>query len=32
MPKIVDRVQKRFDIATKSIPLFCEKGFDKLTI
>ena len=32
MAKIVDREQKRADIAEKAIEVFAEKGFEKATI
>ncbi|VAY87803.1 Transcriptional regulator, TetR family [hydrothermal vent metagenome] len=32
MPKIVDKQQKRKDIALSSTELFCQKGFYKLTV
>ncbi len=32
MPKIVDKLQKRQDIALSSTELFVEKGFSKLTV
>ncbi|MCK5110036.1 MAG: TetR/AcrR family transcriptional regulator [Arcobacteraceae bacterium] len=32
MPKIVDKLQKRQDIALSSTELFVEKGFHKLTV
>ncbi len=32
MPKIVDKLQKRKDIALSSTELFCQKGFHNLTV
>ncbi len=32
MPKIIDKIQKKQDIALSSIELFIEKGFNKLTV
>ncbi len=32
LPKIVDRKQKRKDIALSSTELFCQKGFNNLTV
>ncbi len=32
MPKIIDKLQKRQDIALRSTELFVEKGFSKLTV
>jgi AcrR family transcriptional regulator len=32
MPKIVDKIKKRYDIASSATELFLEKGYTKLTI